>query len=319
MLLPLMWQGRTVSADQQHQGLLRTAKHHAMALTLRAALRTVERLSSRHHIALDYRPTSANRPRYGHGKPEHQRVKEILASRDADYRRVLEDLSQYEGDLVAIARDSHEPTEPQWLNEWLPGLDGAALYGFVRSREPRNYVEIGSGMSTKFVHRAMRDGELTTRLTSIDPHPRAEIDQLCDELIRLPLEEVDVSLFTRLTPGDVIFFDGSHRVFMNSDATVFFLEVIPALASGVLVGIHDILLPADYWPEWSYRYYSEQYLLAAYLLGGSKYIAPVLPCYYASRHAELKQILAPMWRQSHFAGVDPSGSSFWFVQSDGAS
>ena len=40
----------------------------------------------------------------------------------------------------------------------------------------RQMLEIGSGNSTKFARRAIRDHRLCTRITSIDPHPRAEID-----------------------------------------------------------------------------------------------------------------------------------------------
>ena len=53
---------------------------------------------------------------------------------------------------------------------------------------------------------------------------------------------------------------------MNSDATTIFLDTIPRLRSGVLVEIHDVTLPYDYPTEWIDRYYSEQYLLAAYIL-----------------------------------------------------
>ena len=49
----------------------------------------------------------------------------------------------------------------------------------------------------------------------------------------------------------MVFFDGSHRTFMNSDATVFFLEVLPTLPAGTLVGIHDIYLPDDYPADWT--------------------------------------------------------------------
>ena len=56
---------------------------------------------------------------------------------------------------------------------------------------------------------------------------------------------------------------------MNTDATVFFLDVLPRLPEGVLVGIDDVFLPWDYPPTWTERVYGEQYLLAALLLGGA--------------------------------------------------
>jgi hypothetical protein len=73
--------------------------------------------------------------------------------------------------------------------------------------------------------------------------------------------------------GDVLFFDGSHRCLQNSDVTAFFLDVLPELPSGVIVGIHDIVLPNDYPSVWKDRYYSEQYILAAYLLGAQERVS----------------------------------------------
>jgi hypothetical protein len=195
-------------------------------------------------------------------------------------------------------------------------LDGVSLYGFMRSRTPRQYVEIGSGNSTKFVARARRDGRLDTRITSIDPHPRAEIDVLCDEVIRTHLESTDLSLFQTIQPGDMVFFDGSHRAFMNSDAVVFFLEILPSLPKGVLVGIHDILLPWDYPPQWGSRYYSEQYLLGCYLLAQGSTITPVLPCHYVSLVPSLSQILAPLWSNDGMRGVDKRGFTFWLTRGE---
>ena len=89
-----------------------------------------------------------------------------------------------------------------------------------------------------------------------------EVDGLCDEVIRAPLEECDLAVFSRVRPGDVVFFDGSHRAFTNSDVTTFFLDVLPELPAGVLVHLHDICLPDDYPPYLDDSFYSEQYLLA---------------------------------------------------------
>ena len=56
----------------------------------------------------------------------------------------------------------------------------------------------------------------------------------------------------------------------KSDATVFFTEILPKLSGGTMVGLHDIFLPHDYPADWLGRYYSEQYLLASWLLGGTR-------------------------------------------------
>ena len=70
---------------------------------------------------------------------------------------------------------------------------------------------------------------------------------------------------------------------MNSDVTVFFLQVLPQLPAGVLVGIHDVLWPEDYLPMWADFLWSEQYLVAAWLLGGGAGMEIELPAHYVTQ------------------------------------
>jgi hypothetical protein len=130
-------------------------------------------------------------------------------------------------------------------------------------------------------------------------------------VIREPLETTSLAPFAALEAGDVVFFDGSHRTFMNSDVTVFFLEVLPNLPAGALVGIHDIHLPDDYPAAWTDRHYSEQYLLAAYLLAGCAWFEPRLAAWYVAAHATLGARLDPLWSRPGLAGVQRHGGAFW--------
>ena len=215
------------------------------------------------------------------------------------------------GLLRILLRAPKTSAEPCWINKWLDGLDTLALYSFVALRKPAQYIEIGSGYSTRVVRRAIRDHGLATRLTSIDPRPRAEIDAICDRVIRRPLEDLELDLFDELGPGDILFVDGSHRSFMNSDVTVFFLDILPRLRPGVLVHIHDIDLPYDYMPERAEWYYSEQYLLAASLLAGHRGYRIELPNAFISQEPDVMQVLAGFWSRPELAGVPPKGVSFW--------
>jgi hypothetical protein len=262
-------------------------------------------------IALDYPPSASCGPRYGHGRPPHPRLLELFRRCDATFERCLRSFLRYADELRRIEVQSADPLEPSWINDFLPGLDGVAIYGFLRKRDPARYFEIGSGNSTRFAARARRDGALKTRIRSIDPHPRAEVDALCDEIVREPLESVDVTVFGELRAGDVLFMDGSHRTFTNSDATVFFLDVIPSLAPGVLVGIHDIYLPYDYPPDWTGRYYSEQYLLAAHLLAEGPLSELVLASTYVSAEQRLASLLEPLWAGPQLQNVERHGGAFW--------
>jgi Methyltransferase domain len=259
----------------------------------------------------EYSWESAGRPRYGHGAPSHPGLTALFEGHADAFREAMETIASYTHSLAAISLRNGKGSDPYWLSEWMPGLDAASLYGFVRSREPKRYVEVGAGVSTRFSARARQDGELEMRITAIDPEPRAEVAALCDELVRRPLQECDLSVFAELEPGDIVFFDGSHRAVMNSDVVAFFFDVLPQLPPGVLVGVHDVFLPDDYLPEWATWNFSEQYVLAAYLLGEAPFLRPVLGTWYASHVPSLTSVLTPLWEDPRLRGVERRGWAFW--------
>jgi hypothetical protein len=264
----------------------------------------------RQSIFLDY-PVNA-RPRYGYGRPPHQRLERMFDQRRDRFRATLESFLPYVDRFTKITTHGEaDTTQPQWVNGMLPGLDGVSIYSFLATRNPKRYFEVGSGNSTRFARRAIRDLGLRTRITSVDPQPRVETDAICDRMVRTPLEESDLSIFDELEAGDVLFVDNSHRTLQNSDVTVVFLEVLPNLKPGVLVGIHDICLPLDYGPEITQRYYSEQYMLAVHLLATGDRAKIVLPGVYVSGDAELRAILDPLWKHPALAGVESTAGAFW--------
>ena len=200
--------------------------------------------------------------RYGWDQPPHPQLQALFAAHDDRYRATLEGFAPLYPALRRIAAHPGEPGQPHWINDWFPAFDAVGLYGYIATRRPRRLIEIGSGNSTLFARRAIADHGLATRIVSIDPEPRADVDAICDEVMRLPLEDVPLEFFATVTADDILFFDGSHRALQNSDATVFFTEILPMLPPGALVGVHDIFLPFDYPDGWRNRWYSEQYLLA---------------------------------------------------------
>jgi len=138
-------------------------------------------------------------------------------------------------------------------------------------------------------------------------------------VVRAPMEDVDTHVFDELEADDILFIDNSHRIFQNSDANVFFLEVLPRLRPGVIVHVHDIFLPFDYPEAFAGRYYSEQYLLAAYLIAGYQRIEVLLPVAWLSQQeASVRQIneawAHPVFQRSFSRsreGGGSIGSSFW--------
>lgn len=254
-----------------------------------------------------------NSPRYGHGKPAHPELLHIIEKQEEQYTRLLNASIQYHEKLWQI-KDSTDETNtknPVWNNGFLPGLDILMLYTLISELKPNKYVEIGSGNSTKVAHKAKLDQNLTTKISSIDPQPRAEIDALVDEVIRKPFETIDFSILTELEENDILFVDNSHRIFPNSDATVFFLEILPRLKKGVIVQIHDIYLPFDYPQFMCDRFYSEQYGLAMYLLANPEKYQPLVANYYISEKPELASIIDDFWKHQNTKNVEKHGGSFW--------
>ena len=246
-----------------------------------------------------------------------KRIIALLEQADETSRKWLAEAVRYIDHLRMIPPHA-DPAgiAPGWINEMLPGLDGMILYTLVRTLHPRVYLEVGSGNSTKFVRRAIQDGALSTKIISIDTHPRAEVDVLCDEIIRTPFEDVREQTYIELmSAGDIVFIDNSHRSFTNSDVTVFFTETISALPSGVYYGIHDIWLPNDYPEGWNDRFYNEQYLLTSYLLGGAGGDEIIFPGVYVSNSSQFFASIASLFDAPEFRGVARHAGAFWMRRS----
>lgn len=193
-------------------------------------------------------------------------------------------------------------------NDQFPPHDAAVLYGMVRHLRPRRMVEVGCGWSTTVAAAAIRDGDVGTALTCIEPYPRAFLRDMADVLTlrEAKVEHVPLEVFDALEAGDVCFIDSSHVVKTGSDVVHLFLEVLPRLARGVVVHVHDIFIPEDYPEGWVRNGFNwnEQYLLQAFLAGHASAEVLVANHWLALRHpVEVRQAL----------GLDElHGSSFWF-------
>ena len=253
------------------------------------------------------------KPRYGHGQPAHKELYEIINANRGLYKEFLETALSYKDKIQKIQKsdDNVDVNNPSWNNDFLPGLDIVSIYAMLAINNPKKYVEVGSGNSTKVAHLAKKDNDLNTEIISIDPMPRAEIDHIADTVIRKPFEHIDYSTILDLEENDILFIDNSHRVLPNSDSMVFFLEILPKLKKGVIVHIHDIYLPYDYPQFMCDRFYSEQYGLAIYLLANPEKYSTILPNYFISEDDELSRIVEPFWNHENLHGVERHGGSFW--------
>ncbi|MES2697087.1 MAG: class I SAM-dependent methyltransferase [Verrucomicrobiota bacterium] len=158
--------------------------------------------------------------------------------------------------------------------------DAIMLYCMLRESRPRRVIEVGSGFSSA----AMLDmnehafgGSIA--FTFIDPD-MARLRPLLrpqDEkratLIEKRVQDVPLETFAALGEGDVLFIDSSHVSKIGSDVNRLYFDVLPALAPGVVIHIHDVAGNLEYPKEWyaEGRAWNEQYLLRALLMYNSAF------------------------------------------------
>jgi predicted O-methyltransferase YrrM len=153
-------------------------------------------------------------------------------------------------------------------NGWFGPIDAEILYSLIRTVHPRHIIEVGSGFSTRLMRRAIRDGKLETKITSVDPMPNTSIAPFADEYIKVPIESIPLpQIVDTLDTNDILFIDSSHKVKTGGDVPYLFLEVLPRLKPGIFVHVHDVFFPFDYPKQWVMDgwEWNEQYLVHAFL------------------------------------------------------
>jgi hypothetical protein len=190
------------------------------------------------------------------------------------------------------------------------GTDVLVAYCMVRHFQPRLIIEVGSGFSSLVLAQAATKNK-NSALICIDPFPgqllrKGSIPAL-RSLIETKVQDLDVEFFSQLDSGDILFIDSSHTVKIGGDVNYLFLEVLPRLKPGVIVHVHDIFFPFEYRRRWvldEFRFWTEQYLLQAFLTFNSEFEVLLANYHLSSHHKEHLQAAfpdLPRW----------IGGSFW--------
>jgi hypothetical protein len=204
------------------------------------------------------------------------------------------------------------PGEYAWQNTAFSYSDATAYYCFIRYLRPRTIVEVGCGWSTLVADLACkRNG--AGRIICIDPFPPDFVDRIDSvaSVVRQPVQQIDQQFFDgELADGDIFFIDSTHTVKHDSDCLYLYLKILPRLRRSVFIQAHDIFLPKSLPPPFLRRdhiYWTEQYLLMAYLIDNAR--TDVL---YGSRyHFERNRERLTEFMKGRFA---PGGASLWFSQ-----
>jgi len=202
-------------------------------------------------------------------------------------------------------------------------VDAEVLYCMVRHFKPSRIIEIGSGFSTLLFIKAIEANREQERressLTVIDPYPpkviKSDIPCLTN-LIPREVQELDLDFFEQLESGDILFIDSSHVVKIGGDVNYLYLDVLPRIKEGVIIHAHDIFLPSEYPERWvlsEHRFWTEQYLLQAFLTYSSAFEVLWGGSYMATNYPQELKATFPSYNE----GITQPGS-FWmrkgFVQ-----
>ena len=216
-------------------------------------------------------------------EPTRSRVwpAEIPATPGIDWRAddqvaLLRNLGRQSGFPIPD-RPTGDPHDYHAGNEMFSRLDAWMLQAMLRYFRPRRMIEVGCGWSSLMTARVNREqfgGSLD--FTCIEPYPPDFLSDGIEGISRLvvsPVEQVPVDKFLELGVGDFLFIDTSHTVKTGGDVVFLLQEVLPRLAEGVIVHIHDIFLPWDYPQDWVFagRAWNEQYAVGAFLAFNSAF------------------------------------------------
>jgi hypothetical protein len=209
--------------------------------------------------------------------------------------------------VVPFAPDRYTPENPSYAL-----LDASVLYGVVRSAKPKRIIELGSGHTTLVSTQAARENAAEGHPCRVDasaPSPGGATPDLpgLDGLHPIAAQDIPLEVFDELGDGDVLFVDTTHVVKLGSDVVHIVLQILPRLKPGVIVHVHDIYIPYEYprqWPEQFGLFWSEQYLLHAFLAMNPGYeILFSVSALHRDRSEALRAILP--------AAMPGGGSGFW--------
>jgi hypothetical protein len=208
------------------------------------------------------------------------------------------------------------PTEPtgesgrfHFSNGFFDGTDALVAYCMIRHFQPRLIIEVGSGFSSLVAAEAIAKNN-NSALICVEPFPVDFLRQGfpgLHSLIEKKVQDINLEFFSQLESADILFIDSSHTVKIGGDVNYLFLEVLPRLKPGVIVHVHDIFLPFEYRRDWvmeEFRFWTEQYLLQAFLSFNSEFEVLMANSYVAHRYMkDLKATFmnSPWW----------GGGSFW--------
>lgn len=227
-------------------------------------------------------------------------------------------MTDYISGLESYAREFDPPLEADpddstcfyWKNPAFTYSDAMMYYCILRELKPDHVVEIGCGYSTLVADLALRRNGRGS-MTLIEPYPKDFLHGLKSlrELIQRPVQAIPIEELVALAESaEVLFIDSTHTVKVGSDCLTLYLRLLPRIRTRIYVHAHDIYLPyalPKAYPLERHVYWTEQYLLYAYLLDNPKTRVTYSSTYM---HRAARDVLERFMQGRYPCG----GASLWF-------
>lgn len=233
--------------------------------------------------------------------------------------QLLSDLNEYILEFrKSVPLYENKDNQIYLINSTFMAIDAHIYYSFIRYFKPKQIIEIGSGYSTLFANLAVQNNNVISNITAIEPYPSSLLKNLASQnnhlqIISQKLQDIDIDFFSSLKANDILFIDSTHMLRTGSDVQIEYCEILPRLAPGVLVHIHDISLPKHYPSVYfdNELYWNEQYLLQAFLSFNSKFEIIWPGNYMMIQYPEILCDKFPEFEvmRQHFPMSEPT--SFW--------
>lgn len=179
----------------------------------------------------------------------------------------------YTDELTALPMQKPAVDRYGYENTTYAEGDAEMLYNMIRHFRPKRIIEVGSGQSTLMALEAiaanrLADAAFRCRVTCIEPFEQPWLERLGVDVIRKPVEDCPDDLVRSLDANDFFFIDSSHVIRPQGDVLHLYQRLLPQIAPGVIVQVHDVFTPRDYPAKWvidDRRLWNEQYLMEAFL------------------------------------------------------
>ncbi|QIR39711.1 class I SAM-dependent methyltransferase [Tolypothrix sp. PCC 7910] len=258
--------------------------------------------------------------------PSIEEVKARAEKIFADIPREILGINLNEEKQIALLNDLAQYYHQQpWSDSKQEGLrfffdnpnysygEAIILYSLIRQIQPQRIIEIGSGYSSAAIldtNELFLDNKINC--TFIEPYPQllssllkaSDLSRI--EIVPTKLQETEINIFSSLAAGDILLIDSTHVSKIDSDVNHILFRILPQLARGVYIHIHDICYPFEYPQAWIYqgRAWNEAYILRAFLQYNSAFEILFFNSFFGYFHSDILKEKMPLCAKN-------PGTSIW--------